>query len=171
MKAFERIFLYTILAILVFYVFLVDGNVESQVITQEEIRARSIVIVNDIEQPVVALSSDKYGNGAICVNNKSGTNVVGIAVYNDNGGVVIKNKDGTSLVGMVVVNEYSGEIGILNKDGTLLAGLGVNEYGDGGVMEVFNKAGNTVAGMGVNEYGDGVIQVFNKDGKGIGSLP
>jgi hypothetical protein len=38
-------------------------------------------------------------------------------------------------------------------------------------MEVFNKAGNTVVGMGVNEDGNGAIQVFNKDGKGIGSLP
>ncbi len=50
MKAFERIFLYTILAILVFYVFLVDGNVESQGVIQEEIRARSILIVNDAGQ-------------------------------------------------------------------------------------------------------------------------
>jgi hypothetical protein len=35
MKKLERIFLYTVLAILVFYVFLVDGNVESQVAIQE----------------------------------------------------------------------------------------------------------------------------------------
>lgn len=47
MKAFERIFLYSALAILFFYVFLVDNNVESQVAIQEEIRARSIVIVNN----------------------------------------------------------------------------------------------------------------------------
>ena len=47
MKAFERIFLYTVLAVLIFYMFLVDGNVESQVAIQEEIRARSIIIVND----------------------------------------------------------------------------------------------------------------------------
>lgn len=47
MKSFERIFLYSILAILFFYVFLVDGNVESKVAIQEEIRARRIVIVND----------------------------------------------------------------------------------------------------------------------------
>ena len=38
-------------------------------------------------------------------------------------------------------------------------------------MEVFNKADNIVVGMGVNEDGNGAIQVFNKDGKGIGSLP
>ena len=37
MKAFERIFLYSVLAILVFYVFLVDGNVESKEVIQEEI--------------------------------------------------------------------------------------------------------------------------------------
>jgi len=35
MKALERIFLYSVLAVLVFYVFLVDGNVESQVAIQE----------------------------------------------------------------------------------------------------------------------------------------
>ena len=44
MKAFERIFLYSILTILVFYVFFVDGNVESKAAIQDEIRARSIVI-------------------------------------------------------------------------------------------------------------------------------
>ena len=38
MKKLERIFLYTILAILVFYVFLVDGNVESQAVIQENKR-------------------------------------------------------------------------------------------------------------------------------------
>ena len=46
MKAFERIFLYSVLALLVFYVFLVDGNIESKATIQEEVRARSIVIVN-----------------------------------------------------------------------------------------------------------------------------
>ena len=55
MKAAERIFLYTVLAILVFYVFLVDGNVESQVAIQEEIRAKRIVIVNDAGQEVIKL--------------------------------------------------------------------------------------------------------------------
>jgi hypothetical protein len=53
MKKLERIFLYTVLAMLVFYVFLVDGNVESKVAIQEEIRARHIVIVNDAGREVV----------------------------------------------------------------------------------------------------------------------
>lgn len=57
MKKLERIFLYTVLAILVFYVFLVDGNVESQVAIQEEILARRIAIVNDAGQEVVLLST------------------------------------------------------------------------------------------------------------------
>ena len=38
------------------YVFLIDGNVESKVSIQEEIRARRIVIVNDEGLPVVVLS-------------------------------------------------------------------------------------------------------------------
>ena len=62
MKAFERIFLYSVLVILVFYVFLVDNNAESQVAIQEEIRARSIVIVNDVGQEVVLLSASANGS-------------------------------------------------------------------------------------------------------------
>jgi hypothetical protein len=63
MKAFERIFLYTVLAVLIFYVFLVDGNVESQVAIQEEIRARSIIIVNDEGQEVIKLLTNDENNG------------------------------------------------------------------------------------------------------------
>ena len=63
MKALERIFLYTVLAILVFYVFLVDGNVESKVAIQKEIRARSVVIVNDAGQGVIRLSNDENNGG------------------------------------------------------------------------------------------------------------
>ena len=55
MKAFERIFLYSILAVLVIYVFLVDSNVEGKVAIQEEIRAKSISIMNNAGQEVVSL--------------------------------------------------------------------------------------------------------------------
>jgi len=74
MKAFERIFLYTVLAILVFYVFLVDGNVESRVAIQEEILARRIAIVNDAGQEVVGLWANEDG-GVMVVNNKDGKSV------------------------------------------------------------------------------------------------
>jgi len=76
MKAFERIFLYSALAILFFYVFLVDGNVESQVAIQEEIRARRIVIVNDAGQEVVELWVYE-DDGVISIANKDG-NVIAI---------------------------------------------------------------------------------------------
>ena len=88
MKAFERIFLYTVLAILVFYVFLVDGNVESQVAIQEEIRARSIVIVNDEGREAVKLYANKNG-GVISIYNKAGTDPVGISVDGDGYGTII----------------------------------------------------------------------------------
>ena len=80
MKVFERIFLYTVLAILVFYVFLVDGNVESRVAIQEEIRARRIVIVNDAGQEVVELSTNVEDNGLVVIYNKSGNAVAGMIV-------------------------------------------------------------------------------------------
>ena len=88
MKKLERIFLYTVLAILVFYVFLIDNNAESQVAIQEEIRARSVVIVNDAGQEVVKLGANKNG-GVIRVYNKAGNDHVGITIDDDGFGVII----------------------------------------------------------------------------------
>ncbi|MBA7581532.1 hypothetical protein ES708_23438 [subsurface metagenome] len=88
MKGFERIFLYSVLAILVFYVFLVDGNVESQVVIQEEIRARSVVIVNDAGQELIKLNTNKNG-GVIRVYNKAGNDHVGITIDDDGFGMII----------------------------------------------------------------------------------
>jgi len=69
MKAFERIFLYSVLAILVFYVFLVDNKVESKVAIQEEIKARRIAIVNDAGQEVVKLLTNDEDNGVVQIYN------------------------------------------------------------------------------------------------------
>ena len=94
MKAFERIFLYTVLAILVFYVFLVDENVESKVAIQEEIRARCIVIVNDAGQEVVKLLTNDEDNGVVQIYNKDGTLVAEMRVSkNDGGEIVVGNKN------------------------------------------------------------------------------
>ena len=146
MKAFERIFLYTVLAILVFYVFLIDNNAESQVAIQEEIRARRIVIVNDVGQEVVWLSTDEYG-----------------------GTMHVANKDGNTVAMMEADSEYSGVMGIYNKDGNPVAYMGADE--EGGTIGILNKTGNPVAYMIVNKDGDGAIDVYNKSGKVIGSLP
>ena len=95
MKAFERIFLYSILVVLMFYVFLVDGNVESKVFIQEEIKARRIVIVNDEGREVVLLSASGESDGAIIIYNKDGTPVAGMgADENDNGSLGVFNKSG-----------------------------------------------------------------------------
>ena len=93
MKAFERIFLYSVLAILVFYVFLVDGNVESKVVIQEEIRARSISIVNDTGQVVVNLYANEDG-GVIFISNKAGARVALMAAYEHDGMISVYNKQG-----------------------------------------------------------------------------
>jgi len=146
MKALERIFLYSALAILFFYVFLVDGNVESKVAIQEEIRARSIVIVNDAGQEVVKLLSNDENNGV----------------------VIIYNKDGTPVVKMIA-SESGGMMGVSKKDGKSVALMGASE--SGGEMSVkSNKGGKAVAFMTVNKD-DGVIAVFNKNSEVIGHLP
>ena len=94
MKKLERIFLYSMLAILFFYVFLVDGNVESQEAIQEEIRARRIVIVNDAGQEVVKLLTNDEDNGVVQIYNKNGTLVAEMRVSkNDNGEILVGNKN------------------------------------------------------------------------------
>jgi len=144
MKAFERIFLYTVLAILVFYVFLVDGNVESQEAIQEEIRVRMREIVNDEGQPVIVLLADKNG-GTILVGNKNDISVVRMGANEDGSGVEV----------------------IYNKDGT--PGVKMTASASGGTMSVNNQDGTPVAMMGGR--GNGVIAVLNESGKVIGSLP
>jgi len=98
MKVFERIFLYSLLAILMFYVFLVDDNVESQVAIPEQIRARSIVIVNDAGQKVVCLWANEeggaYDGGHICVFNKYGNLAADMGSYEDDGLLGVYNKQG-----------------------------------------------------------------------------
>ena len=94
MKTLERIFLYTVLAILVFYVFLVDGNVESKVAIQEEIRARRIAIVNDVGREVVRLKTNDEDNGVVQIFNKDGSLVAEMRVSkNDSGEILVANKN------------------------------------------------------------------------------
>jgi len=145
MKAPERIFLYSVLAILVFYVFLVDDNVESKVAIQEEIRARSISIVNDTGQVVVNLYANEDG-GVVFISNKAGARVA----------LMGASKDG------------DGGIGVYNKAGNTVAGIVVSE--DSGFIGVRNKAGTPIAGIAAYEN-DGMIAVYNKQGDLIGSLP
>jgi hypothetical protein len=108
MKKLERIFLYTVLAILFFYVFLVDGNVESQVAIQEEIRARRISIVNDEGREVVKLLTNDEDNGVV-------------QIYN--GVIQIYNKDGTLVAEMRVSKNDNGEILVGNKNNKVVGTL------------------------------------------------
>jgi len=108
MKAFERIFLYSVLAILVFYVFLVDNKVESKEAIQEEIRARRIVIVSDAGKEVVKLLTNDEDNGVV-------------QIYN--GVVQIYNKDGTLVAEMRVSKNDNGEILVGNKNNKVIGSL------------------------------------------------
>jgi len=108
MKKLERIFLYTILAILVFYVFLVDENVERKVTIQKEIKARRIAIVNDAGREVVKLSTNDEGNGVVLIHN---------------GVVRIFNKEGSLVAETRVSKEGIGEILVANKNHKVIGKL------------------------------------------------
>jgi hypothetical protein len=168
MKAFERIFLYSVLAILVFYVFLVDDNVESKVAIQEEIRARRISIVNDEGREGVRLMAYE-GGGGIMVYNRDGTLVALIGNNIAYGGVIsIYNNDGTTDANMISTF-YGGLMSIFNIYGNRVATMGDSIYG--GRIAITNKDGTPIAGMVANENNNGEIRVFNKSGKETGSLP
>jgi len=115
MKKFERIFLYSMLAILFFYVFLVDGNVESQEVVQQEIRARRIIIVNDLGQEVVELSTNVKNNGLVVIYNKSGNVVAGMGASEDGGIITAHNKDGNAVIGIGADENDNGEIVVFSK--------------------------------------------------------
>jgi len=125
MKAFERIFLYSVLAILVFYVFLVDGNVESKVAIQEEIRARRIVIVNDEGREVVLLCADSRtgGGGRIDILNGNGTSGAIMSAGKKGGGIAINNKYGELAIFMFTNYEDEGMVGVCNRDGKYIGTL------------------------------------------------
>ena len=124
MKALERIFLYLVLALLVSYVFLVDGNVESQVAIQEEIRARRIVIVNDAGQEVVKLLANDENNGVVVINNKNSNLIAIMGASNDGNEVMgLCNKDENPVASMGANKNDNGEIRVYNKDGKGIGSL------------------------------------------------
>jgi hypothetical protein len=165
MKKFEIIFLYSVLAILVFYVFLVDNKVESQGIgLGQYIQAKSIDIVNDEGRAVVMLWANENGGAINIANNKGDlTFLVSIGVdKKGNGAIQIINKDDKPVVSMGA-NEFGGVMQIDNNKGDKrIALMGATE--SGGQIGVSNRDGNPVVIMAHNKDDDGRIFVFNKQG-------
>lgn len=91
MKKFERIFIYSILAMLVCGVVLfvlIDNNAKSQAVIQEEIRARNIIIVDDRGNEALKISFNKNG-GIINIYNKAGKCPAEMAIDDDGFGYII----------------------------------------------------------------------------------
>ena len=140
MKAFERIFLYTALAILFFYVFLVDGNVESQVAIQEKIIAKNIIVVDDEGNEVLQISSIDKG-GRIIINDKDGSEVIVMRASDEGGGMVATlTRDGVG--GTIIYSEdlYGGAIIVYNNNWCERVKIGQTENGHGGIW-VYDRYG------------------------------
>ena len=107
MKKLERIFLYTVLAILVFYVFLVDENVESKVVLHEEIRAKRIAIVNNEKWEVIRLFTNDEDTGVVQMFNKEGRLAVEMRVSKeDSGEILVANKDHKVIGSLPIMPKY-----------------------------------------------------------------
>ncbi len=193
MKILERIFLYSVIAIMAFHLFLVDSKVESQVTVQEEIRAKRISIVNDAGKEVVWLGASKKGDGGLFIRNKDGASVVNTLVSESGGGTVtVSNKTGYPIVTMITDEKGDGGVFIRNQDDSYSVGMSVGktsggvliyhktEYPiivinasdeEGGFIGISDNIGNAIVGIGENDKGNGEIAVFNKNGKVLGSIP
>lgn len=88
MKRLERILLYLVLAVLIFYIFLVNDNVESKATIYDEIRVRNLVIVDSEGREAVRLTTNKNG-GAIRIYNKAGKYPIEISIDDGGFGMII----------------------------------------------------------------------------------
>jgi translation initiation factor IF-1 len=163
MKVFERIFLYSIIAILIFHVFLVDERVESQPSFSEEIRTKKITIVNNEGAGVIELYSYSAG-GVILVKNKRDVESVTIGTAVGGGGnISVKKEDGTVVAIMGVTNIGGGKVSVKNEKGNEVAGMAPNTDGDGRIW-INNRDSVEVSFVGTNVNGSGLIGTSNKDG-------
>lgn len=91
MRKFERIFIYSVLAMLVCGVVLfafIDNNAESQAAVQEEIRARNIIIIDDQGNEVLRISANKNG-GIINIYSRDGKSPLEAGIDDDGFGYII----------------------------------------------------------------------------------
>ena len=124
MKAFERIFLYSVLMVLVVYVFLVDGNVESKVAIQDHIMTRRISIMNNEGQEVVLLWTTPDGRGLITIANKAGTMVTSMTSGEDGDGILsVSNKGGTPVATITASEDGDGAMAVYNRYGKVIGSL------------------------------------------------
>lgn len=79
MKKLERILIYSILAALVFYVFLVNNDVESKDTIYEEIKVKNLIVVDSQGREAVRLTTNING-GAIHFFDKAGKNPIGLSI-------------------------------------------------------------------------------------------
>jgi len=139
MKLFERIFLYSIIAILAFHVFLADNQVESQVAIQEEVRAKKIVVVNDEGNEVLSLSFG-YEGGLIEAFNKNGDRGAVMGAGN-NGGAVAIFREGVigAAMAMAIAADEGGAVETYNAEG--FVGTAMGSGANGGEVWIYDQEG------------------------------
>jgi hypothetical protein len=158
MKLFERIILYTVIAIMAFHVFMVDDKAESQVAIQEEIRARRISIVNDKGREVIGIRTTPENGGAIAIYDQNGS----IELVMASSSIVTFNKNGRGGITMTTSDE-GGSISIDDKKG--VTGIKIFVGNESSLITTYDKNGvmGTLIGT-VNSKGGGLV-IFDEKGK------
>ena len=119
-----------------------DKDGEFDTVTANAVKARHIVVTNDVGKIVVSVSATDNGNGLVYTQSAKGKLLVKLtATEGDYGAVMTYQSNGKELVQLTA-----------------------NDNGD--IIDVFNKTGEGIAQMHADEYGNGVVWAGNREGMG-----
>jgi hypothetical protein len=128
--------------VIVLALVIVAGVTMGQTSDYENIKCRSLNVIDDQGIPTTIIKSDRRGHGMLGIWSSSGKPLVVIGANDDDKGTL---------------TTYS-------PSGKNLVELGATV--DGGAMAIYNKTGEQVIQLASDEYGNGEVGVFNRKGKG-----
>ena len=160
MSKYERLIIYPLLFITLFYAVTGVSVVKATQQMFDRIVAREIVVVNNEGQEVAVLKYDEQkDNTSFELFNNEGHRVVSLLSYEDGGAVGIFNKEG-HLTAAIQNEANAGAILVYNgtRDMTKLVALRSGLYG--GVLEINNAEGLPTGIMGNNASSNGYLGLF-----------
>ena len=149
------------------------GNIHRDTASAQEeapivdlIRCRQLEIVNAQGRSGVVLESSEHGGNVFIFGKEAKGAALGIG---EHGGLVrVFGKEGKLGIGLGI-SERGGFVTVHDKEDEIRTGLGITEHG--GSIVIFNKAKKIVGELDVGDTGGGVLNIRDKHGYKIGSVP
>ncbi len=132
----------------------------------QEVRARSVVIVDDQGREMAVLSSHSFG-GTLEILGPEGTTVGSVAALPSGGVVQVFNNDETTVGALAASARGGGAVIVLQDDGTTAAAM--QAFSDGGEITALNNQGLTVGALEAGSQG-GTVRIRNSEGRMVGLM-